>query len=77
MAIFSSKKILFFFVIALWSTTISAQVPAYDFPSFENLIAKRGLDDPFIMVDGRRVKTLEDWQEQNLSRSHRDAGSGF
>ena len=63
---FSNNKILFLIVIALWSTTITAQGPAYDFPSFENLIAKRGLDDPFIMVDGRRVKTLEDWEKQRM-----------
>jgi len=64
MAIFSSNKILVLFVVALWSSSVSAQAPAYDFPSFDDLIAKRGLNDPFIMVDGRRVKTLEDWEKQ-------------
>jgi len=68
MAIFSTNKIpcLFVIVIALWSTTLSAQVPAYDFPSFDNLVAKRGLPDPFMMADGRRVKTLEDWEKQRM-----------
>ncbi len=66
MAIFSTNKILFLFVIALWGTTLSAQVPAYNFPSFDNLIAKRGLPDPFIMFDGSRVKTLEDWEKQRM-----------
>jgi dienelactone hydrolase len=65
-AIFSTDKILFLLVLALWSTTPSAQVPAYDFPSFDNLVAKRGLPDPFMMVDGRRVKTLGDWEKQRM-----------
>ncbi len=66
MAIFSSNKILVLLVVALWSSSVAAQGPAYDFPSFENLIAKRGLNDPFMMVDGRRVKTLEDWEKQRM-----------
>lgn len=66
MAIFSNNKILFLFVIALWGTTLSGQVPAYNFPSFDNLIPKRGLPDPFIMFDGSRVKTLEDWEKQRM-----------
>ena len=43
-----------------------AIVPAYDFPSFDNLQPKRGLPDPFIMYDGSRVKTLEDWEKQRI-----------
>ncbi len=66
MAIFSTNKILFLFVIALWGTTLSAQGPAYDFPSFDDLIPQRGLPDPFIMFDGSRVKTLEDWEKQRM-----------
>ena len=64
MAIFSTNNILFLFLIALWGTTLLAQVPAYNFPSFDNLIPQRGLPDPFIMFDGSRVKTLEDWEKQ-------------
>ena len=64
MAMFSGKKVLFLFLIALWSTTLSAQAPSHDFLSVENLTAKSGLPDPFLMADGRRVKTLEDWEEQ-------------
>ena len=66
MTIFSTNKILFLFVIAIWGTTLSGQVPAYNFPSFDTLIAKRGLPDPFIMFDGSRVKTLEDWEKQRM-----------
>ena len=66
MAIFSTNKILSLFVLALWGTTLSAQGPAYDFPSFDDLIPQRGLPDPFIMFDGSRVKTLEDWENQRM-----------
>jgi len=66
MAICSTHRILILFVIALWSTILSAQAPAYDFPSFDSLMAKRGLPDPFLMVDGRRVKTLQDWEAQRM-----------
>ena len=66
MAIFSTSKILFLFVIALWATTLSGQVPAYDFPSFDDLKPHRGLPDPFIMYDGRRVEALEDWEKQRM-----------
>lgn len=64
MAIFSTNKILFLSVIALWGATLSGQVPSYDFPPFEDLTPERGLPDPFIMFDGSRVKTLEDWEKQ-------------
>jgi hypothetical protein len=61
---FSSNRVLFLIVLALCSTLLLAQPPSYDFPAYEDLAAKRGLPDPFMMVDGRRVKTQEDWQEQ-------------
>ena len=60
---FSTDKILFLFVITL-SGTLSGQGPAYNFPSFDDLKPHRGLPDPFMMADGTRVKTLEDWEEQ-------------
>lgn len=48
------------FVCTLSSVPLLAQSPSYDFPAFDDLVAKRGLPDPFMMVDGRMVKTLED-----------------
>jgi len=64
MALFSGKKILLSCAIVLWSSSLLAQIPSNDFPGFDDLVAKRGLPDPFMMADGRRVKTLEDWEEQ-------------
>ncbi len=43
-----------------------AVLPPYDFPSFDDLKPQRGLPDPFIMFDGSRVKTLEDWEKQRM-----------
>ena len=64
MAHFSVERILLSFVVVLWSTAVTAQTPAYDFPSYDDLVAERGLPDPFLMADRRRVETLDDWDEQ-------------
>ena len=64
MTMLSGKTILLSFVVAMWSTGLSAQGPTQDFPPYEDLTAKRGLPDPFMMADGRRVKSLEDWEKQ-------------
>jgi hypothetical protein len=43
---------------------VSAQDPLYDWPAVADLPVIDGLPDPFIMEDGSRVATLEDWEEQ-------------
>ena len=64
MAITSSRSIFLSLAVVTWCTVASAQTPTHDFPPYEDLVAARGLPDPFMMADGRRVKTLEDWEEQ-------------
>ena len=53
MAVFSPDKTPFFLVIviALCSPTLSAQVPTYDFPSFDNLIANSVHQMSFAQTD--------------------------
>jgi len=34
------------------------------FPTVENLPVQKGMPDPFLMADGRRVQTVQDWQAQ-------------
>ncbi len=36
----------------------------YEFPDVENLPPQKGLPDPFLMPDGKRVRTLGDWRKQ-------------
>jgi hypothetical protein len=35
-----------------------------EFPNAENLPVHKGMPDPFIMSDGKRVQTIQDWQVQ-------------
>jgi hypothetical protein len=37
------------------------------FPAVENLPVQQGMPDPFIMADGRRVQTHQDWQAQHAN----------
>jgi len=34
------------------------------FPAVENLPVQQGLPDPFVMADGKRVQSVQDWQAQ-------------
>ncbi len=36
----------------------------YEFADVENLPLQKGLPDPFLMPDGKRVQTLQDWRKQ-------------
>jgi hypothetical protein len=36
----------------------------YEFANVENLPLQKGLSDPFLMPDGKRVQTLQDWPKQ-------------
>jgi hypothetical protein len=36
----------------------------YEFANVENLPLQKGLPDPFLMPDGKRIQTLQDWPKQ-------------
>ncbi|MCP4612635.1 MAG: hypothetical protein GY845_28380 [Planctomycetes bacterium] len=36
----------------------------YEFSNVENLPLQKGLPDPFLMPDGKRVRTVQDWRKQ-------------
>lgn len=36
----------------------------YEFPDVANLPVQKGLADPFLMPDGKRVRTIQDWPKQ-------------
>ena len=36
----------------------------YEFPGVANLPIQNGLPDPFLMADGKRVRTIQDWNQQ-------------
>ena len=36
----------------------------YEFANVENLPLQKGLPDPFLMPDCKRVQTLQDWRKQ-------------
>ena len=36
----------------------------YEFANIETLALQKGMPDPFLMHDGKRVQTLEDWEKQ-------------
>ncbi len=42
----------------------SGNVSKYEFPPVQELAEQKGLPDPFLMYDGSRVKTLDDWDKQ-------------
>jgi len=46
-------------------STVAAESKAEDeFADVENLPLQKGLPDPFLMPDGKRVQTLQDWSKQ-------------
>jgi len=46
-------------------SAVSAEVKAgHEFANVEDLPLQKGLPDPFLMPDGKRVQTLQDWQKQ-------------
>lgn len=42
----------------------NGNVSKYEFPPVQELAEQKGLPDPFLMYDGSRVKTLDDWDKQ-------------
>ena len=54
-------------VVLAWSSATVAgdqAVAEYNFPPAGQLPVQKGLPDPFLMYDGTRVKTREDWRRQ-------------
>ncbi|MCZ6674463.1 MAG: hypothetical protein O7C75_16155 [Verrucomicrobia bacterium] len=50
--------------LATPSVKAAAGKAEYKFADVENLPIQKGLPDPFLMPDGKRVQTLQDWKKQ-------------
>lgn len=46
------------------SPSIQSQKTEYEFPDVAKLPVQKGLPDPFLMPNGRRVSTHRDWRRQ-------------
>ena len=51
-------------LLAIPSSAAAQGKAEYEFADVENLPLQKGLPDPFLMADGKRVQTLQDWSKQ-------------
>ena len=57
-------EIFRFFDRHLKTSALTDKDAKYEFPDVENLPLQKGLPDPFLMPNGQRVQTLQDWRKQ-------------
>ena len=50
--------------LAILSTGLAEGKAQYEFADVDNLPLQKGMPDPFLMPDGKRVQTLQDWGKQ-------------
>ena len=50
--------------LAILSTGLAEGKAQYEFADVDNLPLQKGMPDPFLMPDGKRVQTFQDWQKQ-------------